>query len=296
MPACHKNPLRLAVLMTCFNRREQTLLCLEAVWPQLRQDDLHATVVLVDDGSTDGTAAAVQARFPEVQVLRGSGQMFWSRGMRLAFAHAAEQSFDFYLWLNDDTILFPNALRRLLATHKALQQQAISAIITGSTCDRSSGARSYGGFLWSRGGRRSLVPVNPSSETAVPCDTMNGNCTLIAREVAEVVGNLDPTFHHSFGDFDYGFRARAAGFPIFVAPGFFGMCSDNPQKGTWRDREAGFRRRWRHLNSPKGSPFPEWKLYCRRHLGVLWPMYALSPYVKTLASAFVPRAMPGRMR
>jgi len=127
--------------------------------------------------------------------------------------------------------------------------------------------------------------VEPLASAPAICETMNGNCTLIPKRVAEVVGNLDPAFQHSFGDMDYGFRARACGFGVYVAPGFTGVCSDNSQQGTWRDRNAGFRKRWRHLNSPKGSPFSEWSLFCHRHLGVLWPLYTVSPYLKTLATA-----------
>ena len=293
-------PFRIAALMTCFNRREQTLRCLEQVFAQVQdaqvqdaqvqdaqvqEQPFELTVILVDDGSTDGTAAAVEDTFPAVNVVRGSGNLFWNQGMRLAFAHASRRQFDGYLWLNDDTLLFPHAVSRLLKTMHQLESRGETAIVTGSTSDPRSGDRSYGGFRWRGGWGRQLVSVEPSPSQAVACDTMNGNCTLIPRRIAESVGNLDPAFQHSFGDMDYGFRARALGFAVYVAPGYVGSCSDNSRGGTWRDRKASFRKRWRHLNSPKGSPFPEWSLYCQRHLGVLWPLYTVSPYLKTLASA-----------
>ena len=279
---CAQKPF-LAVLMTCFNRRSETLRCLEAIYGQMGLASFDISVVVVDDASTDDTAEAVRARFPEVIVMNGNGNLFWNRGMRLAFEKARENDADAYLWLNDDTILFPDALNRLVSTWKALERQGKEAIVTGSTCDRTSGQRTYGGFQWKGTWRKMLIPVQPS-DGPLTCDTMNGNCTLIPRRIAEVIGNLDPSFHHSFGDMDYGFRARAKGFQIYVAPGFVGTCSDNSAIGTWRDRTAGFKRRWRHLNSPKGSPFSEWRLYCRRHLGPLWPLYAVSPYVKTLVT------------
>ena len=278
-------PFRIAVLMTCFNRREQTLRCLERLFGQVGKQPFELAVILVDDGSTDGTAAAVEEGFPAVQVVRGSGNLYWNQGMRLAFAHASRREFDGYLWLNDDTLLYPDALSRLLTTAGQLQSQGKTAIVTGSTSDHQSGGRSYGGFRWRAGWGRQLVPVEPSSDEPVACDTMNGNCTFIPRRILEAVGNLDPAFQHSFGDMDYGFRARTQGFAVYVAPGYVGSCSDNAQQGTWRDRNASFRKRWHHLHSPKGSPFPEWSLYCQRHLGVWWPLYTVSPYVKTLATA-----------
>lgn len=279
------NKVRIAVLMTCFNRREGTLRCLETIFAQGGAEALEFRVTLVDDGSTDGTAEAVLAAFPQVDLVQGSGNLYWNQGMRLAFAHASRRDCDAYLWLNDDTMLYPNALVRLCNTMQALEEAGITSIVTGSTCDHTTGRRSYGGFRWHNGWPRQLVPVQPSASAPVPCDTMNGNCTLIPRRIAEAVGNLDSAFQHSFGDMDYGFRARAAGFAIYVAPGFIGSCRDNPAEGTWRDRRASFRKRWQHLNSPKGSPFPEWSLYCQRHLGRLWPLYSVSPYVKTVLSA-----------
>jgi GT2 family glycosyltransferase len=282
-----------AVLMTSFNRRQQTLRCLELLFTQAALPQVALRVILVDDGSSDGTPEAVAECFPAVTVLAGSGNLFWNQGMRMAFAYALHQGFDFYLWLNDDTQLFPGALETMLEAERALRGRGTPAIITGSTCDALTGRRSYGGCRWKAGWRRELEGVEPHSTEALPCDTMNGNCTLIPHEIAKAVGNLEPRFTHSFGDFDYGFRAVRAGFQIFTAPGFVGSCSDNSRRNTWRDRSASLRKRWQHLNSVKGSPFREWIVYCRRHLGLLWPLYAVSPYLKTVLTSLRP---PARLR
>lgn len=272
----------ISVLMSCFNRRDLTLGCLEALYGLQAAEPRHLTTILVDDGSTDGTAAAVRDRFPQVHVIAGKGNLYWNGGMRVAFGEALKEGFDYYLWLNDDTMLMPDALDVLLRTSRELAVKGITAIVTASTCD-SSGKRSYGGVHVSKGlVTRKLVPVDPSMTEAVACDTMNGNCTLIPGAVADKIGNLEAGFTHSFGDLDYGFRAKAAGFGVYTAPGYLGRCSDNSRSGTWRDTKSSFRKRWKHLTSPKGSPFKEWALYCRRHQGPLWPLYVISPYAKTL--------------
>ncbi len=273
-----------AVVMTCFNRRDKTIRCLEHLFGQGNSMPCTLTVVLVDDASTDGTAGAVQARFPAVHLLAGTGDLYWNRGMRMAFGWALERGFDFYLWLNDDTLLRPDALATLLGSFYTAAD--VNAVITGSTADDVTGKRSYGGARWKRGWRRELAAIEPDREVLLPCDTVNGNCTLIPNCVAQTLGNLDPVFHHSFGDLDYGFRAKTAGFPLFVAPGFIATCSDNTRAGTWRDNGSSLRQRWAHLNSVKGSPFHEWQVYCRRHLGWMWPLYTVSPYVKTIVSSF----------
>lgn len=274
-----------AVLMTCFNRRELTLSCLHKVYVQTALRDISLTVILVDDASTDGTEAAVRANFPEVEVIGGSGVLFWVGGMRAAFARALQVGFDYYLWLNDDTQLFPDALERILAASDSLRATGKTALLTGTTCDQNSGKPTYGGQSWKRGWKRQLALVNPNPNSVVECDTVNGNFTLVPHSVAEKLGNLERSFTHSFADLDYGFRAVRAGFSVGVIPGFVGTCSDNSRKGTWRDKRSTLRQRWQHLNSVKGSPFREWSIYCQRHLGLLWPLYAASPYVKVVATS-----------
>ena len=129
----------IAVLMTCFNRREQTLRCLDLLFAQTELPRVRLEVFLVDDGSRDGTADAVRARFRSVHVIAGSGNLYWNGGMRVAFAEAMKRGFDLYLWLNDDTLLFPTALESMLAVHRQLCTQNIDAILTGSTCDAGNG-------------------------------------------------------------------------------------------------------------------------------------------------------------
>ena len=71
-------------------------------------DKIDLNVYLVDDGSTDGTSEAVKKNFPQVNIIKGDGTLFWNGGMRVAFSKAMESEHDYYLWLNDDTILnFP---------------------------------------------------------------------------------------------------------------------------------------------------------------------------------------------
>jgi GT2 family glycosyltransferase len=111
---------------------------------------------------------------------------------------------------------------------------------------------------------------------------MNGNCVLIPRAIAKEVGNLDAAFRHGMGDLDYGLRSRKAGFAIYIAAGYAGTCAVNPAQGTWRDRTVSFTARWRNLVSAKVLPPKEWMLYTRRHCGPLWPLHAISPYVKTI--------------
>ena len=121
---------KLAVLMTCHNRREKTLRCLTSLFSCRPEAGLELSVYLVDDGSSDGTGDAVRQAYPSVSVIRGDGTLFWNRGMRKAWEDALKKNADFYLWLNDDTVLYPSALVHLL---EASRQMEHLAVICGST-------------------------------------------------------------------------------------------------------------------------------------------------------------------
>jgi GT2 family glycosyltransferase len=282
---------KIAVLMTSFNRREVTLKSLDSLFRQQKAEGIRFTVFLVDDASTDGTSGAVNSLFPQVRMLQGDGTLFWNGGMRLAFATAAQEPFDAYLFLNDDTTLYDDALESIIECARRWLAISGPAIVVGSTKSPDSGVHSYGGIAMRADGfGLKLEKVTPDGSSPIGCDTMNGNVALIPREIAAVVGNLDKRFHHQFGDLDYGLRTRRAGFDVVVAPGYAGVCSSNSPSGTWRDSSLTLKKRWKNLTSPKGVPFGEWLFFTRRHYGWRWPYYAVSPYLKTIA----PRRSPDR--
>lgn len=278
----------IAVLMTCHNRKEKTLASLEAVYKQELPLEVDVQVYLVDDGSTDGTAEAILATYPDTKLLQGDGNLFWNGGMRLAFAEALKSDHDYYLWLNDDTLLYPKALGTLLATFYSLVKQSnIRSIVVGSTCDPQAGALTYSGMMWSSWWHPLKFSLVEPSEEAKPCYTMNGNCVLIPREVAQLVGNLDPAFTHSTGDLDYGLRVRQRGGSVWLAPGYIGACSLNSPRGNcWEDLNLTPRERLQKVLQPKGLPIGEWKVFARRHAGLFWPFYWLLPYVRLLLISF----------
>lgn len=282
--------LRLAVLMTCFNRKQKTLDCLQSLVASQGIGQLELNVVLVDDGSTDGTVDAIAEAFPWVRVERGDGSLFWCRGMHRAFDLAMRDGYDFYLWLNDDTQLYPDALSRLLKDAAELRaSQGRPVIVVGSTVDEESGKLTYGGERRaSRWRPLTLVKVVPG-ERAQACDTMNGNILLIPTETARIVGNLDPVYEHAMGDTDYGLRAGQLGVAIWVASGVHGTCGHNPVKGTFADPSLSLAKRWRLMLSRKGLPWRSWWKMTSRHAGPLWPIYFAWPYMKLVVTGLTAR-------
>ena len=290
--------MRIVALLTSFNRKDKTLECLarlRAAADRAQVGPLRA--ILVDDGSTDGTAQAVSAQYPWVKVLRGDGSLFWNRGMHKAMAHALESAdFDALLWLNDDTFLYPDALVRMLAAESARTQAKpgrCGVVVVGATADRQTGALTYSGQVKVSHWRPLKFSKVFSATEVVTCDTMNGNVVFLPRLVVMDVGNLDPVFEHAMGDIDYGLRARRRGHDIVVAAGFVGECSNNPI-GTHQDHRQPFSQRWRYMLSRKGLPWRSWLQLTRRHGGPAWPAHFVWPYLRLLLSA-VPPWKPSRV-
>ena len=272
----------IAVIMTCHNRRDSTMLCLKALHRQDCDETIHIEVYLLDDGSTDGTSDLVRGEYPDTHILNGDGSLFWNRGMHESFLAAMQKGFDYYLWLNDDSILYDYSLSVLLNTHALLKKQGHECAIIGSAMqDPVSHKFTYGGVKRhkNRWGRVRLERIEPANEV-MRCDATNGNCVLIPAPVVEKVGNLDKIYLHRGGDHDYCFRALQQGCSVWLAPGYLGTCEDNSIEGTWEDTSLPLMDRIRKLNTPRGYLFPDYAIYLRRHRGPWWPVHLVWPYVK----------------
>lgn len=273
----------IAVLITCHNRKNKTLSCIEALFQNTLPVGYSLEVFLVDDGSTDGTDQAVRERYPQVNIIKGDGNLYWNGGMRVAFAAAMEKSFDYYLWLNDDTLLYPVTIETLINTAQDLQaMQGKSVIVVGSAQDANDGRLTYGGVIRPHKWKATTFTLVAPRDVSVECESMNGNCVLIPREVAQAVGNLEPKFAHAMGDLDYGLRARYAGFSVWAMVGFAGTCSNNAATGSFNDASLPVTARLRKMMQPKGLPPASWLVFTRRHCGLLWPLFFVWPYLRVL--------------
>lgn len=274
--------MTIAVLLTTFNRKQKTLACLQNLYKQQLPGDVQLKVFLTDDNSVDGTADAVKTAFPEVNVYHGSGSLFWAGGMRNTWQKALSAGADFYLLLNDDTLLTNNAIAALLRCNNYVESKgAKPAICVGSTADDETGEISYGGRkLYDKNswGKDSFV----FSETEyVNCDVANANILLVPAEVVKDLGILSTGFTHGLADYDYTLKAKKAGYGLVVAPGFLGTCIDD-HGNNWKSANTTLKERIAYLKSPKGLAYHEYLGFIKEHFPKSYPAAFVKLWLKTL--------------
>jgi len=271
--------MKIAVLLATFNRKEKTLTCLESLYKQEGLGSTSLEVFLTDDASSDGTVASVMGIYPEIHILRGTGSLFWAGGMRNSWNNALNADPDFYLLLNDDTILIKTAIADLLK-YSSIDGNTIPAICVGSTLDWHTGQISYGGKkLRSKNNIKSDTVF--SKTQYVECDLGNANIMLVPKAVVRKIGILSDAFTHALADYDYTLRAKKAGFKVIVAPGVLGNCMDDHGK-NWKSANVSLKDRIKYLKSPKGLAYNEYMGFIKEHFPLHAPSAFLKLWMKTL--------------
>ena len=271
----------ITVLLTCHNRKLKTYSCLEALSNCTLEEGFDLNIFLVDDGSTDGTTEYLHGKFKNLQIIQGTGDLFWAGGMRKAwkFANENEKNTDYYLLLNDDTIVFKDTIIRLFKDLEYINEP--KSIIVGSTQNPETKKISYGGhkilnWLFFKG-----EIVIPNNEFPQKCQLGNANIMLVPNEVYEEIGSLSESYTHGIADYDYTLKALRNGINTFVSSAFCGYC-DYDHGVNWLKQDSNLKDRISYLYSPKGLSYKEYLQFIKRHLPYHLPIAFVLLWGKTL--------------
>lgn len=211
--------LRLAVVILTWNGREDTLACLRSLeaagWPGPGD-----AVVVVDNGSADGTLEAVAERFPWAERIQNGANLGFAGGNNAGLRRALERGYPFVLLLNNDTEVEAGALEALL---EAMEDPSVGAVqpllIAFSDPARADSA---GIELFSLPGARDMhIGVRTEEISGAPREVF-GCCAAAAlyrAEALEKAGPLDEDFFVLLEDVDLAFRVRLAGYRALLVPG-----------------------------------------------------------------------------
>jgi glycosyltransferase involved in cell wall biosynthesis len=208
----------IAIVIAVHNRIAHTVQCLQSI---RRSTFKKFAVYVVDDGSTDGTQAVLAERYPEVKVLQGDGNLWWTRAVNAGVRRALRDGARYILLLNNDNLLSQHTLEELLRV-----SQLHNDAVTGSVVVyQDKGERRIKHASLHNCVDRGIKARNPFYDRLVqevpetlPTEILSGQGSLIPRWVFERVGLFDAArFPHYMGDFDFFMRCGRRNIPMFVA-------------------------------------------------------------------------------
>jgi GT2 family glycosyltransferase len=200
----------LFIVIPVHNRREFTRNCLLSLRQQTFKD---FTTVIVDDGSSDGTAGMLREEFPEVVVLPGDGSLWWSKATNTGVRHALDNGARYVMALNNDTLAPPDFIERMLSAAEIRPTALLGALAV----DVRTGQVIYGGEIvsWKTGTFTNLTDMLGSDDlhglhqvTLLP-----GRGLLVPSGVFSRVGFFDAErFPQGMADYDFTLRTARAGY------------------------------------------------------------------------------------
>src|SRR5688572_9733118 len=126
------------VVIPVHNRKSFTRDCIESLYSQTLQAD---KIIVVDDGSTDGTREMLCKQFPQVRVVIGDGNLFWTASINKGIRLALELGADHILTMNNDTVASISFLEKMMEGAKLKPHALIGAL----DVDASNNRPYYGG-------------------------------------------------------------------------------------------------------------------------------------------------------
>ncbi|SFV02776.1 glycosyltransferase family 2 protein [Butyrivibrio sp. INlla21] len=269
-----------AIVFTCFNRKEITKRCLETIGLAMEKvrDRYSFSIYVCDDGSTDGTSEIL--REYNITVLHGGG-LYWNKGMYMAMEEAIKHKHDFYLMINDDVDFYTDSLDIAFKSYEMAQKHCA---IVGATKSKKNGVTTYGGQLL-----RTRKFIDPNGKLQ-KCDLANWNFFLIDRDIITKLGIIDPNYDHSYGDYDYSLLMKRNGYNIFIATGYIGYCERNTLKNTFKDKALSREERIQRFFSPKGMSIKSGIRYSLKnfdYLGLRGLLLFLGAYLRNLIVVLV---------
>lgn len=193
------------IVIPVYNRKRVTLACLDRLaWSA---GDPAWRIIVVDDGSTDGTGSAVGGKHPHVEIVNGDGHLYWTGAIVQGMRRAMEMGATEIVWLNDDTSPDETSLRRIVDHVRQHPRHVLAscATINGRPTATCSLRRQ---------------PVLPTGNELAPADVLAGYQVAFSTAVVRAIGLPDAgRWPHYAGDSSYTRQARRAGFQLFVDGG-----------------------------------------------------------------------------
>jgi len=204
------------VIVLNWNRKYDTLECLQSLqhvtYPNYK-------IIVVDNGSTDGSQELIKQRFHNIVLIENRRNLGFAEGNNVGIRYALRKGADYILLLNNDTIVDKNLLTELVRIAESDYRIGICGpkiyFYNAPNKIWFAGGMVIGGITYHVGAGQ--VDIG-QYETIRPVDYITGCAMMIKGEVIKRIGLLDPDYFCIFEDADLCLRSRRAGFEVVYIP------------------------------------------------------------------------------
>ena len=198
--------------------------------PSVKASTLPAAILVVDNGSDDGTCEIIKREYPEVMLVETHENLGFGRGNNIGMQYAIEEGFDYLFLLNQDAWIASDALERLIAAAEDNSDYAILSPVHLNGRDDATdfGFRDYTGI------------INREEALQLPCEVteypfINAAMWLIPVTIIKEVGMFAPLFAHYGEDRNYVHRVQKKGYRLGVVKSATG-CHDRESRPVSRQQ------------------------------------------------------------
>lgn len=220
-------PILVEVVAAVHNRKQLTLQCLKSL-SRINSSGVSVHSVIVDDGSTDGTSDAIRTQFPDVEIVQGDGNLWYTEGTNVAIRAALKHDPKYLLLINDDQVFDENFLIYLIEVAERHPRSIVGPLLL--LWDRPH-LLFQTAPVWStwRGGwmhwQDQTVWTIPEKPWKV--DLVVGNCVLIPADALRQHGLMRSDRYPNFGDAELTPRLKRLGWELIIDPRSRVFCQPN---------------------------------------------------------------------
>jgi GT2 family glycosyltransferase len=206
------------IIIVNWNNRRETMECLAAVEAQLGEVE-NATITVVDNGSTDGSATAITSRYPAVKLFALTENRGFTGGLAAALAGSTARN---VVFLNNDAVPEPGWLAALVGAIDNGSDDVVSVggkIVdpTGKLIDFIGGVVTFDGHAFQNGFRYPLGSA-PEPESGAEILFACGGNMISRRAHLMELGAFDDDYFAYLEDVDFGWRTWIAGYRVLFEP------------------------------------------------------------------------------
>jgi len=221
------------IIIPVHNRLAATLRCIKSIQKQKIKKKLN--IIIVDDGSSDGTSAYIAKNFSNIKILKGSGFMFWGGAVNFGIESVLKKKKpgDWVLLINNDVELKTETISSLISISENNKRKSVVIPLTLSIIDKKTVIKS-GTIIksWFLNISKHLFAGMKNNEIMdkkpIKVDIMTCRCALHPIEMFKIAGNYDAkNFNHYGCDDEFSIRIKKYGYSILLCPSVTIYLTDN---------------------------------------------------------------------